>query len=83
MKKLFTIAIAMFLLSCTSPELETYTQTEPEFCGKIIALGEDQRGDYIIAVSSGDRARFKVNDYQAYKINTTTCDLAQLEIQPE
>ena len=78
MKKLLLI-LAVVLVSCSA---EDTTQTEQQDCYRILARGEDSRGDYII-INYQDfiQRRYKVDNYLDYLNKTEICEPINLTEQ--
>jgi len=83
MRKIIFAALSLFVMSCSTPEIESnpgYQQTTTK-CGICTAMGEDNRGDFIIIDHD---YRYKVDDFMVYysKGGKQICGLELLLKQP-
>jgi hypothetical protein len=67
----------MLLTSCTKDEVQE-KPIPKAICYRIIAVGEDSRGDFIIIDRDSNIERYKVQNYMDYSPNSQICDISKL-----
>lgn len=89
MKTLLLATIALFAVSCSTPDIEeqpTYNIENNQNCGTIVSTGHDRRGDYIEVRMSyhnpSQADRYKVSNYSDYQLNHEICNFAGITKEP-
>ncbi len=86
MKKLLLITIIALLFSCEPEEMQSESIKTKTDCPEISAIGNDKFGDFIILIDYSNTythpIRYKVDNYNDYKLGQIMCDTKGLIKQP-
>jgi hypothetical protein len=88
MKKIILL-LFLILASCSSDDCNQYNEPQTKsinICPIVFSIGEDIRGSFILVGfnqnNPTDRKRYKVINYNDYKLGQTICDFNNLTEQP-